>query len=160
MAEKRAPAQAVAIDLAVPCAAWRRVLPRAGELAITAARAALTKAGARLRRAELSLVLADDATVAALNERWRHRSGPTNVLAFPGGGRSNAAAPLLLGDVILAFETVALRKSSRQSFSSPVPSHRAEHRGQPLALTLFAWDSSVALMLISRSEQQLPTTML
>ena len=107
MAEKRAPAQAVAIDLAVPCAAWRRVLPRAGELAITAARAALTKAGARLRRAELSLVLADDATVAALNERWRHRSGPTNVLAFPGGGRSNAAAPLLLGDVILAFETVA-----------------------------------------------------
>jgi hypothetical protein len=41
-----------------------------------------------------------------------------------------------------------------------VPSHRAEHRGQPLALTLFAWDSSVALMLISRSEQQLPTTML
>ena len=107
MAEKRAPAQAVAIDLAVPCAAWRRVLPRAGELAITAARAALTKAGARLRRAELSLVLADDATVAALNERWRHRSGPTNVLAFPGGGRSNAAAPLLLCDVILAFETVA-----------------------------------------------------
>jgi len=107
MAEKRASARAVAIDLAVPCAAWRRALPRAGELAVAAARAALTKAETRLQRAELSLVLADNATVAALNERWRHRSGPTNVLAFPGGGRPDPAAPLLLGDVILAFETVA-----------------------------------------------------
>lgn len=107
MAEKRAPARAVAIDLAVPCAKWRRALPRAGDLAVAAARAALTEAGARLRGAELSLVLTDDVTVAALNERWRHRPGPTNVLAFPGGGRPDAAAPLLLGDVILAFETVA-----------------------------------------------------
>jgi probable rRNA maturation factor len=107
MAEKRAPARAVAIDLAVPCAAWRRALPHVGDLAVAAARAALTEAGARPRGAELSLVLADDVTVAALNERWRHRPGPTNVLAFPGGGRPDAAAPLLLGDVILAFETVA-----------------------------------------------------
>lgn len=107
MAEKRAPARAVAIDLAVRCAKWRRALPRAGDLAVAAARAALTGAGARLRGAELSLVLTDDVTVAALNERWRHRPGPTNVLAFPGGGRPDAAAPLLLGDVILAFETVA-----------------------------------------------------
>lgn len=107
MTEKRGPTRTVAIDLAVPCAEWRRALPRVGDLAVAAARAALRDAGARLQRAELSLVLADDATVAALNERWRHRAGPTNVLAFPGGGRPDAAAPLLLGDVILAFETVS-----------------------------------------------------
>lgn len=116
MAEKRAPARAVAIDLAVPCAEWRRALPRVGDLAVAAARAALTEAGARLRGAELSLVLADDATVAALNERWRHRAGPTNVLAFSAGGRPDAAAPLLLGDVILAFETVA-REAKEQGKS-------------------------------------------
>ncbi len=57
---------------------------------------------------ELSLVFADDATVKALNAEWRGKDKPTNVLSFP-------AFPLkpgdklqpLLGDVILAFETVA-----------------------------------------------------
>ena len=104
---KRAPADAVAIDLAIPCARWRRAVPNVATLATQAARAALARAGRRIRGAELSLVLADDATIAALNQRWRHRAGPTNVLAFPGGGGPDSAAPLLLGDVILAFETVA-----------------------------------------------------
>ena len=30
----------------------------------------------------LGLLLTDDATIAALNRQWRHRSGPTDVLAF------------------------------------------------------------------------------
>jgi len=115
---KRAPPRAVAIDLAIPCARWRRAVPKVATVATEAARAALGQAGRSIRDAELSLVLADDVTVAGLNGRWRHRAGPTNVLAFPGGGRPDSAAPLLLGDVILAFETVA-REAKEQGKTLP-----------------------------------------
>jgi len=96
---------AVAIDLAMPCTRWRRAVPDVERVAREAAGAALARARKERRAAELSLVLADDALVAALNERWRHVAGPTNVLAFPGEER--AAPLLLLGDVVLAYETVA-----------------------------------------------------
>ena len=64
------------------------------------------------RVTEVSLVFADDATVADLNRSYRGRQGPTNVLSFPnmdddqGHGPASAAAPRLLGDVILARQTV------------------------------------------------------
>ena len=71
-------------------------------MARRAARAAARGAGLRPgpAGAELSLVLADDATVRALNKQWRRQDKPTNVLSFPGGD------PIMLGDVIVAFETV------------------------------------------------------
>lgn len=94
------------IDLAVPCARWRRTLPRAATIAREAAQAALDRAGKKRGDAELSLVLADDAAVAALNQRWRHRAGPTNVLAFAFDEQPAPPAPLMLGDVVLAYETV------------------------------------------------------
>ena len=102
------PSRAVVIDLAVPCAKWRRALPGVEKLARAAARAALTRAGKKLGTAELSLVLADDEVVAALNERWRGRKGPTNVLAFASDEGVMPPAPRLLGDVVLAYETVAM----------------------------------------------------
>jgi probable rRNA maturation factor len=100
------PARAIVIDLAIPCARWRRAVPGVERVATGAARAALARAARKIGVAELSLVLADDATSASLNERWRHRAGPTNVLAFATGAQPAAATPLLLGDVILAYETV------------------------------------------------------
>ena len=57
---------------------------------------------------ELSLVFADDATVQALNAEWRGKDKPTNVLSFPAFPlKPGDKLPPLLGDVILAFETVA-----------------------------------------------------
>jgi probable rRNA maturation factor len=50
--------------------------------------------------AELSVALADDAMVQRLNREYRAKDKPTNVLSFP------AAHGPLLGDVILAFETL------------------------------------------------------
>lgn len=94
------------IDLAIPCARWRRILPSVDAVAREAAHAALGRAGKKLGAAELSLVLADDEAVAALNQRWRHRVGPTNVLAFAFDERPTPPAPLMLGDVVLAYETV------------------------------------------------------
>jgi len=55
----------------------------------------------------LSLVLADDATVRGLNARWRGKDAPTNVLAFASDETPIAGKPVLLGDVVLAYETVA-----------------------------------------------------
>lgn len=99
-------ARGIAIDLSTPCASWRRTLPGVAGLARQAAQAALAQSGKRIARAELSLVLADDATVRQLNARWRGKDAPTNVLAFASDEPPVAGKPVLLGDVVLAFETV------------------------------------------------------
>src|SRR5687768_8787554 len=64
-----------------------------------------------LGASELSIVLADDAFVAALNAEWRGVHGATDVLSFPQDepeepGRF-AVAPPILGDVVISAETAA-----------------------------------------------------
>ncbi|HXQ50288.1 MAG TPA: rRNA maturation RNase YbeY [Stellaceae bacterium] len=118
MAARSAPSRTstprVAIDVAMPCHLWRKALGDAARRAELAARAAL--AGAALRRrgaAELSLLLADDTLVRTLNRRWRGRNRATNVLSFPSGDAGARGRPRLLGDVVLAYETVA-REAAEQ----------------------------------------------
>ena len=56
---------------------------------------------------ELSLVFADDAMVQGLNAEWRGKDQPTNVLSFPSFAlKPGDKLPPVLGDIILAFETV------------------------------------------------------
>ncbi len=62
----------------------------------------------------VSLVLADDEEVHALNQQWRAKDKPTNVLSFPMLSRdevlaaaANADAPGMLGDMILAHGVCA-----------------------------------------------------
>lgn len=56
---------------------------------------------------ELSVVFSDDAHVAALNAEWRGKDSPTNVLSFPAFPVAiGAPLPPMLGDIILASETV------------------------------------------------------
>ena len=61
---------------------------------------------------EVSVFLADDAAVQALNRDWRGKDKPTNVLSFP--APENAAR--LLGDIALARETIA-REAAEQGKS-------------------------------------------
>ncbi|MFQ5971434.1 MAG: rRNA maturation RNase YbeY [Alphaproteobacteria bacterium] len=96
------------IAIRMEAAAWTN--HDAAAICRRAAGAALAAAGPR-RPAELSIVLADDATVRELNRRYRGRDVPTNVLSFTQQGGSEAPAlpedaPLLLGDVVLAYERV------------------------------------------------------
>jgi probable rRNA maturation factor len=61
------------------------------------------------RPAELSVVFADDAAVRRLNRDYRGKDAPTNVLSFALTEAEEPdfpGAPLVLGDVVLAFETV------------------------------------------------------
>ncbi|MBW1776863.1 MAG: rRNA maturation RNase YbeY [Deltaproteobacteria bacterium] len=57
---------------------------------------------------ELSIVLLDDAAIAAINREYLNRSGPTNVIAFPmREGPFSEITPALLGDVVISMETAA-----------------------------------------------------
>ena len=76
------------------------------------------RAGAVLRAlgrqdAEVSVTLVDDADIAALNEAWRGKQGPTDVLSFsllegPHADRRGA----LLGEVVIGVD-VAARQARR-----------------------------------------------
>lgn len=60
--------------------------------------------------AELTIVLADDGTVRRLNRQYRGIDKPTNVLSFgstDGGRKPAPGLPTILGDVVLARETMA-----------------------------------------------------
>lgn len=77
----------------------------------------LTKALASAAEAEgargaVSVLLGDDAAIAALNRQFRGKDGPTNVLSFP-AAHEGAMAEGLLGDIALAAETIALEAENQ-----------------------------------------------
>ncbi len=70
-------------------------------------REAVTAAAKRVPgEGEVSLLLADDATVRTLNREWRGIDKPTNVLSFP-AAKQPPGSPPLLGDIAIAYETLA-----------------------------------------------------
>lgn len=98
-AEAAATKPGVRYAVVVLDAAWAKALPEAGRLVRRAARAAII--GARRGGARsLTVALADDQRVQALNARDRNKDKPTNVLSYPSGERG------FVGDVILARQTV------------------------------------------------------
>jgi probable rRNA maturation factor len=113
---------APAIAVVSPCINWRHTCPDVNRLVRDAVRVALA-IGVRAAglafptRIELCVLLADDTEQRRLNSLFRGHDTPTNVLAFPAwepGMRSLPGAPLSLGDIVLAFETVA-REAAEQS---------------------------------------------
>jgi probable rRNA maturation factor len=103
------------LDLIEACPAWGEAIPEIEAICRATAMAALA-AAAPSREQELSVLLADDAAIRALNRDWRGKDQPTNVLSFPAGAPAAEGAPLLLGDVALAYETVA-REAAEQGKS-------------------------------------------
>jgi probable rRNA maturation factor len=57
--------------------------------------------------AELSLLLTDDRRIRIVNRDWRGFDKATNVLSFPAAPANKIAASPVLGDIVIAFETVA-----------------------------------------------------
>jgi probable rRNA maturation factor len=104
----RKPRGALAIDMMVESDRWRQ----SGDAAALA-RAAVIEAAAALStaRAELAIVLTDDSAMRALNRIWRGVDKATNVLSFP--TKRAAEGPPLLGDIVLAYDTIA-REARRQ----------------------------------------------
>ena len=76
---------------------------------------------------ELAVALTDDAAIRALNNQWRGLDAPTNVLSFPAPAPLRGDAPVHLGDIAIAYETVAREaKSDGKPFAHHL-SHLAVH---------------------------------
>lgn len=88
------------IDISIQHAPWSTDIRDLQNLVLSVVALTLDKAGIEAQEQELSIVLADNDFVQALNKEWRGKDTPTNVLSFP------QDEPMLLGDIILAYETV------------------------------------------------------
>ncbi len=150
------------IDLGIVIAddRWEAVLPQADILAEQAAAAAIAGARETLppegleRGYELTVMLADNATVQALNRDYRGKDKPTNVLSFaltegedgPGyffdpddtdeEGGVPALGPVMLGDVVLALETVQHEAAEQNKSLADHTRHLIVHG----VLHLLGWD--------------------
>jgi probable rRNA maturation factor len=104
-----------AIDIASACVGWKRICPDAEQLARDAALVALVDGIAAtgisvLAQIELGITLTNDAHQRQLNRQYRGQDSSTNVLSFQAWEprvHAPPGEPLLLGDIVLAFETVA-----------------------------------------------------
>lgn len=106
------------IVVSVSQGAWSEAHGEIENDCVSAATAALVcglaDMGCALPGAEISIVLADDSRVHDLNRRHRGRDLATDILSFPSMTREQLiaghnpvlGAPVLLGDIVLAFETV------------------------------------------------------
>ena len=106
------------IEVACSSKAWAGALPDAEAVARRAADATWTAAGDGA--AELSILLSGDTEVQTLNRDYRAEDKPTNVLSFPAGDEDAVGRPRLLGDVVLALETIE-REAAAQS--KPLADH-------------------------------------
>jgi len=102
------PLTATAVDVAIESDLWaaepaaEEIVRRAIDAAADVVRALPVASG------EVSVVLADDAALRALNRQWRQIDQATNVLSFPAiMPRSSNGMPRLLGDIAVAYETTA-----------------------------------------------------
>ncbi len=104
----------ITVDAA--CADWLTAFSDCRALCRGTALAALAALGFDMLGSvvEVGVRLTDDAEVRALNHRYRGVDAPTNVLSFPATACTPGAlpeappagAPLPLGDVVVALETV------------------------------------------------------
>ncbi|WP_296742947.1 rRNA maturation RNase YbeY [Mesorhizobium sp.] len=96
----------VDIDIFVEAGDWpvEAELTRLVDQAVAAAFAETGISGT----SELSIVFSDDAHIRILNAEWRDKDKPTNVLSFPAfPSPKGGPLPPMLGDIVLASETVA-----------------------------------------------------
>ena len=98
------------IEISLRDSAWSTVLPDAAAVVRRAAAAVLEAEANLPGHVELSVVLADDAFVRTLNRDYRGQDRATDVLSFPVHEPPRldrpGEMPLMLGDVVLARETV------------------------------------------------------
>ncbi len=103
------------VRIAAPSELWLRSWPRISQTVTDVIVLAVQRSGKVHSLSEVSVVLSDDRELRILNNEHRGIDKPTNVLAFPGEpleeeGEQSAYTvrdrPLVLGDVVLAYETV------------------------------------------------------
>ncbi|MBI3703744.1 MAG: rRNA maturation RNase YbeY [Rhizobiales bacterium] len=92
-----------AVDIQIASPLWRAQPQTEPTVrAAIAAAAALSTAGG-----EVSILLTDDKAIRALNRDWRGIDKATNVLSFPAPDATPGAPTKMLGDIVMAYETLA-----------------------------------------------------
>jgi len=104
------------VDVVLLDPAWAKALPGVERLVRRAARAAL---GKKIR--SLTVALADDKRVRALNKRDRRKDKPTNVLSYPSGEK------VFLGDIVLARQTVWREAREQKKTAADHVAHLVVH---------------------------------
>jgi probable rRNA maturation factor len=117
-ARKRLPPARASFAVRIEDRLWRDEKP-ALQLLRKAARQALEAAGAPPR--DVTILLADDATLKALNSRFRGKRKPTNVLSFP------SQEPDYLGDIAIAYGTVAREAEAQGKSFAAHAAHLTVH---------------------------------
>jgi probable rRNA maturation factor len=133
---KRAARGGVKVDVLVESGLWKEPAKARSVL-----RQAIRRAAATLstRQAELAIVLTDDSAIRLLNRQWRGIDAATNVLSFPIKGAGGD--PRLVGDIVLAYETIA-----REARADHKPfAHHLAHLAVHGFLHLFGYDHQRAL---------------
>jgi probable rRNA maturation factor len=80
-----------------------------------------------LEGAELSLLLTDDKRIRAVNRDWRGFDKATNVLSFPAAPPERIATSPVLGDIVLAYETIAAEALAEDKTMADHLSHLVIH---------------------------------
>ena len=82
----------------------------------------------------IDVTFTDDAQIQILNHQYRGKNNPTNVLSFPQHDpleedlkRMNPTLPLLLGDVVLSYETVTKEAQDQKKAFSHHLTHLLVH---------------------------------
>ena len=70
----------------------------------------------------VEILLSTDLDVRTLNQRWRGKDGPTNVLSFPAPPGAG-----YLGDIVLAFETVEREAAAQGKSLAAHTAHLLTH---------------------------------
>ena len=96
----------------IRCQGWTEALDDVPALCRRAVDEAWRAASPGGGPAEIGIALADDAEAARLNARYRGLDRPTDVLSFasgekPGGIHRPGDPPVMLGDIVVAYETSA-----------------------------------------------------
>jgi probable rRNA maturation factor len=110
-----------AVAIEVEDEAWTEALADAEAIVERAALAALSSLPPG--EIEISVLLTDDATIRALNARFRDKDAATNVLSFP----APAFARPHLGDLALAFGTCAAEAKAQDKTLADHLSHLTVH---------------------------------
>ncbi len=129
----------VHIDTLIEAGDWEseEVLEAIAQEAITAAFA--TSDLSVIDNTEVSLVFTDDVHIQELNKMWRQKDKPTNVLSFPGDDSEEPPFGPLLGDIIIAKETV---KREAEELGIPFK-HHIIHLIVHGTLHLFGYDHQI-----------------
>tara|TARA_B100000405_G_scaffold172026_1_gene120266 strand:- start:533 stop:1057 length:525 start_codon:yes stop_codon:yes gene_type:complete len=123
----------LALEVAVVANGWCKAVTAPEEVATRAARAAYFAGSLDLGRScEAAVVLTDDDRVRLLNRDYRNKDRATNVLSFPAFDADDMArlpvdAPLFLGDVFIALETVTAEAVSEAKTTTDHLSHLVVH---------------------------------